>query len=312
MRKVLIIDDVHPVLLDSLLQAGFSVSYQPEIAPSQVENALSEVNVLVVRSKVLITRQLLRHAHQLEMIARAGSGMDNILSLPDRPISLVNAPEGNAQAVAEHSLMLILAMLNKFRSADASVRQFQWQREPHRGVELSELTVGIIGHGHVGSALARLLQPFGCKILAYDKYKADFVSGKTIACSYEQLMAESDIVTFHVPLTEETRAWMNGQWFSQLQKPIWLVNAARGELLEVEALLQAIAHHKILGAALDVLPNEKLALLTVEEQNLYKQLFEQSSLIFTPHVAGWTSASYRKISEVLAQKIIQHFQHPIL
>lgn len=309
MRKVLIIDDVHPALLDTLQLAGFEVSYQPDIAPFQVEAALSEVHVLVVRSKVQITALLLRNAHTLELIARAGSGMDNIASLPDRSISLVNAPEGNAQAVAEHTLMLMLAMFNKLRSADASVREFQWLREQHRGVELSELTVGIIGHGHVGGTLAQLLQPFGCRILAYDKYKKDFALGDTIACSYEQLMAESDVISFHVPLTEETRNWMNGDWFDSLEKPIWLVNAARGELLDVKALLAALDQRKILGAALDVLPNEKLKDASIEERSLYNRLFQRTELVFSPHVAGWTTASYRKISEVLAQKIVHHYRN---
>lgn len=308
MRNVLIIDDVHPALPDTLRKAGFEVSYQPDIAPFQVEAALLDIHVLVVRSKIQITAELLQNAHYLELIARAGSGMDNISSLPNRPIALVNAPEGNAQSVAEHTLMLMLAMFNKLRSADASVRQFQWLREMHRGVELSELTVGIIGHGHVGSALARLLQPFGCRILAYDKYKTDFAFGSTIACSYEMLMAESDVVSFHVPLTEETRDWLNGDWFGSLEKPIWLVNAARGELLDVEALLAALAQRKILGAALDVLPNEKLKDISADERALYNSLFQRAELVFSPHVAGWTTASYRKISEVLAQKILHHYR----
>lgn len=308
MRKVLIIDDVHVALLDQLRLAGFEVSYLPDIAPSAVADALSDAAVLVVRSKIKVTAELLQKADKLELIARAGSGMDNIVSLPNRPIALVNAPEGNAQAVAEHTLMLLLAMLNQFRSADASVRQFLWQREEHRGTELSELTVGIIGHGHVGGALAQLLQPFGCRILAYDKYKSDFAFGKTEACSYEHLMEAADVVTFHVPLTKETQQWMSNSWFQSLQKPIWLINAARGELVDAEALLKAIEQGRILGAALDVLPNEKLNQLAVHEQACYQRLFASQKVIFTPHIAGWTTASYRKISEVLAQKILLHFQ----
>lgn len=307
MRKVLIIDDVHPVLIERLLHAGFLVDYRPDILAHEVASILGDVEVLVVRSKLSITDDLLKYAPQLKLVARAGSGMDNILLSPSTEIGLVNAPEGNALAVAEHTLMLLLAMINHLRSADQSVRNFQWLREKHRGLELSELTVGIIGHGHVGGALANLLQPFGCRILAYDKYKVDFQNGRTEACNYEMLMKESDVITFHVPLTDETQGWMDEGWFNSLVKPIFLINAARGELLDLQALLNAIADGKIAGVALDVLPEEKLSTLKENRRVLYEKLFHHPQVLLTPHVAGWTTASYRKISEVLSMKILNYY-----
>ncbi len=304
---MLIIDDVHPILIERLEKAGFLVRYLPEIHPDNVSAQLADIDVLVVRSKIRVTDSLLKFPNSLKLIARAGSGTDNIEISEKHGIHLISAPEGNAQAVAEHTLMFILALVNKLKSADYSVGKFQWLREQHRGLELAELTVGIIGHGHVGSALAKLLQPFGCRILAYDKYKTGFEFGKTEACSYQQLMEHSDVISFHVPLTSETQSWINDSWFQSLGKPVFLVNTARGELLDLSALLNALESNHLAGVALDVLPNEKLSKIEGLERVSYEKLFQHPKVLLTPHVAGWTTASYKKISEVLAEKIISHF-----
>lgn len=305
--RLLVVDDVHPYLLEKLAALPqLQLDYQPEIAASAVAEALKTANGLVIRSKIHLSGDILAKAPHLRFIARAGAGMDNIDEGAARElgIKLFNAPEGNRLAVAEHVLSMLLCLFNQLRQADTQVRQGIWQREANRGLELAGKTVGIIGFGHNGSATAQLLQAVGCKVLAYDKYKKGFGTACIQEVSMERLFEEADILSLHIPLTAETYGMINQAFLGAFHKPIYFVNASRGEIAQLHALADALENRQLSGACLDVLEHEK-----PESWNeaLMQRLFHQPNVIFSPHVAGWTVESYRKISEVLAEKLLREF-----
>ncbi|MFN3528566.1 MAG: NAD(P)-dependent oxidoreductase [Bacteroidia bacterium] len=305
--RLLIVDDVHELLLKKLaVVPGLELDYRPFLAPSEVIEALKTAHGLVIRSKIQLSGQVLAMAAGLRFIARAGAGMDNIDEGAARElgIRLFNAPEGNRQAVAEHVLAMLLMLFNQLRQADAQVRQGIWEREANRGLELSGKTVGIIGYGHNGSATAELLAAVGCKVLAYDKYKTGFGNAQVHESRMERLFEEADILSLHIPLTSETRGMINSAFLGAFAKPIRLVNAARGEIVVLSDLAAALDNGQVQGVCLDVLENEK-----PENWNpvIMNRLFAHPHVVFSPHVAGWTVESYRKISEVLANKLLHEF-----
>lgn len=305
--RILFIDDVHPALTERLaLHPGVEIDYRPQISPAEVPAALRTAHGLVVRSKVYLDANLLAAAPKLQFIARAGAGMDNIDEAVARSlgIKLFNAPEGNRQAVAEHAVGMLLTLFNKLREADAAVRAGNWDREAHRGLELQGKTVGIIGYGNNGQATARLLFAFGCKVLAYDKFKTGFSDAFVKEASLEQLFEKAEILSLHLPLTSESRGMVNANFLGAFERLHWLVNAARGEIVVLSDLVEALEAGQLQGACLDVLEQEK-----PNEWNsaLMQRLFAQPRVLFSPHVAGWSKESYRKISEVLADKLLAEF-----
>ncbi len=305
--RILFIDDVHPALTERLaLLDGVEIDYRPQITSDEVPAALRTANGLVVRSKVYLNATLLAAAPRLKFIARAGAGMDNIDEAVANSlgIRLFNAPEGNRQAVAEHVLGMLLALFNKLREADASVRAGIWDREAHRGLELQGKTVGLIGYGNNGQATARLLHAFGCKLLAYDKFKTGFSDAFVKEASLEQLFEKADILSLHLPLTSESRGMVNADFLGAFEHLQWLVNAARGEIVVLADLVKFLESGKLRGACLDVLENEKPNSWNAD---LMQRLMAQPSVILSPHVAGWSTESYRKISEVLADKLLVEF-----
>ena len=220
-----------------------------------------------------------------------------------RNISLLNAPEGNRDAVAEHTLGLLLNLINKMRNADLQVRKKIWDREGNRGVELMHRTFGIIGFGNMGKAVSRRLSGFGCKIIAYDKYKKGLANDFVEEVELEELFERADIVSFHVPLTPETKFYVNDEFIESFKKNIILLNTARGEIMTLKSLVKYLKSGKISAAGLDVLENEKMAKLTEEQNELMAELFDMENVLLTPHVGGWTVESYIKISETLGKKI---------
>lgn len=305
--RVLIVDDVHPVLIEGLVsRSGVEVDYRPDIKPEEVPAALRESDGLVVRSKVFLDAHLLAAAPRLKFIARAGAGMDNIdeAAASALGIRLFNAPEGNRQAVAEHVVGMLLGLFNRLREADSSIREGKWEREQHRGLELQGRTVGLIGYGNNGKATAKLLAAFGCKVLAYDKYIAGFGEGAIREVSLEQLFEQAEILSLHLPLTSESRGMVNSSFLAAFERLQFVVNAARGEIVVLEDLLDALEQSKIQGACLDVLENEKPSQWN---QELMARLFKQKHVMLSPHIAGWSVESYRKISEVLASKLLTDF-----
>jgi D-3-phosphoglycerate dehydrogenase / 2-oxoglutarate reductase len=307
MKKILIVDDLHENIFPMLAELGFEVNYQPEITRSEILEIINNYEGLIIRSKTKVDTAFLSHCDKLEFIGRAGAGLDliDLKEVSRRNIKVFAANEGNADAVAEHTMGMILMLFNKLNWADAEVRQRVWHREENRGIELKGMTVGIIGYGNMGIALAQRLMGFGVNVLAYDKVeKKDYEY-----CLYAQkatlqdIFEQTDLLSLHVPLTDETRMLIDDDFISKFKKNIFIVNTSRGEVASTESILKGLESGKIRGACLDVLENEKLAKLTLKQEEIYSQLFQMKNVILTPHIAGWTVESYRKINEVLVGKI---------
>lgn len=300
MSKVLISDRTHPVLEQKLREAGIEVSVEPDHDYDGLVRAAQGVEGLVVRSKVKIDRAFIDRVPSLRCIGRVGAGMETIdvEYAEAHGIKCLNSPEGNRDAVGEHSVGLLLALLNNIARADAEVRRGMWQREANRGYELGSLTVGIIGFGNMGQAFAKRLSGFGCKTVIYDKYKE--------IGSLEDVQRESDVVSFHVPLTDETYHYLNAGFINAMKKPFYLINTSRGSVVDTEALVAGMDSNKVRGAALDVLEYENMqvdGLGDVPECVRYLQ--KSPRTVLTPHVAGWTMESKYKLAAVLADKIVE-------
>ncbi|MHA8075704.1 NAD(P)-dependent oxidoreductase [Aquirufa sp. TARAVU-A1A] len=299
-KKVLIIDEVHPSLAADLRSLGFEVDEQPQIHPKEVQ--LTGYQGLVLRSKMSLGAKELEGS-TLEFIARAGAGLDliDVDYCSVNQIAVFSANEGNRDAVAEHVIGQLITLARKINTADAEVRNGIWDREGNRGWELQGKTLGIIGYGNMGQSLAKKLQGFDMNILAYDKY-----APATHALT--DIFEQADILSLHVPLTDETKEMVNSAFIEQFKKPIVLINSSRGGVCSLEALAAGLSSSKLRGLALDVLPNEKLATWTTTEKTLFDQIASHPMTLFSPHVAGWTTESYWKINDALIDKIKTHYQ----
>jgi len=302
-NKILIVDDLHPAFKLAAEDMGFEVDDLPLIKKEEVLEILSNYIGLAIRTKFRVEEEVMNAAPNLKFVARAGAGMDNIdvATADKRNIQLINAPEGNCDAVGEHAIGLLLSLMNNFRKADIEIRAQIWDREGNRGYELKGKTVGIIGYGHMGQSFAKKLKSFEVNVIAYDKYKTGFSDEFVREVSMEEIVKFSDVLSLHIPLTNETKQMVNDEYLLHFRKSIFFLNTARGEIVNTKAVLNAIEKGKILGAGLDVLEVEKFPKLA--EQNFYQDLIQNGKVILTPHVGGWTFDSYRKISEVLAVKL---------
>ena len=308
-EKIWIADRVHPLFKEVLLDRGYEVMEDFESVPG--ENETTEVSGLIIRSRFPLTAKHLEQLPQLRFLGRVGAGMENIdlEAAEKRGITVVNAPEGNRDAVGEHALGMLLNLINNIRRADAEVRNGLWRREENRGTELSGKTVGIIGYGYMGSAFAEKLSGLAVNILAYDKYKSGFGSERVQEVSLEELQAESDIVSLHVDQRPENIGLLHEAFLKAFAKPFILINTARGKSLVTSDLVKLMQSGKIKGACLDVLEYEKSSF-----ENLFSQpvsddlryLMESDRVILTPHIAGWTGESKRKMAEVILQKLKAH------
>lgn len=301
--KILIVDDLHPVFKERAIALGYEVHDRPLITRAETMAVIGEYAGIAVRTKFRIDQELMDAATGLRFIARAGAGLDNIdeALAKQRNITLLNAPEGNMDAVGEHAIGLLLNLMNNFRNADLEVRNGIWDREGNRGYELKGRTVGVIGYGFMGRSFAKKLSGFGVNVIAYDKYKTGFSDDLAKEVSMEEMVKQCDVLSFHLPLTKETRQMVNEEYLLHFRKPIFLINTARGEIVNTKAVLSAIQQKKIIGAGLDVLEVEKFPALAA--QDWFNELKQSGQVILTPHVGGWTFESYRKISEVLAEKL---------
>lgn len=307
--QILIIDEMHPSIMDLLGELGHTVHYQPKITRAEILEKVGDYHGLIIRSKTPMDQELLMNARQLKFIGRAGAGLDqmDLGYIAARGIKLFHAAKGNRDAVAEHAIGGLLALFNHLIKADHEVRKGIWDREGNRGHELKGKTVGIMGYGNMGSAFARRLRGFGVKIMAYDKYKRDFGTDQVEEVIWEKIKAEADILSIHVPLTEETRNFFTFEELSGFQKPIWLINTARGEVIGFHALNKALDAGILQGAVLDVLENEKFQQFTESQKSEFDRLANRENVLFTPHVAGWTFESYEKINKVLVNGIKKAF-----
>jgi len=302
-KNILIVDDIHPIFIEQAEAMGYHCDYQPTIKPDQAYEILGGYEGLVIRSKFLVDHKVLDLSKKLQFICRAGAGMDNIDEnyAIEKGITLINAPEGNMDAVGEHAVGMLLNLMNNFNHADAEIREGLWKREANRGYELKGKTVGIIGYGFMGGSFARKLAGFSVNVIAYDKYKTGFSDQYVREVSMEEIVKLADVVSFHIPLTPETNGIVDDEYLFHFRKPIFLLNTSRGKVVKVQAVLNAIKQGKILGAGLDVLEVEKFPALG--EQSWYEELKQSGKVLLTPHVAGWTFDSYRRISEVMAEKL---------
>jgi D-3-phosphoglycerate dehydrogenase / 2-oxoglutarate reductase len=311
--KVVFIDTVHPILWERLSEKRFDCVDATCLKSSELNELLFEAEGLVIRSKFLITKEIIEASPKLRFVARSGSGLENIdvEYATQKGIRIFNSPEGNRDAVAEHALGMLLALNNHLVRCDAEVRQGMWNREANRGFEIKGKTIGLVGYGVMGNAFAQRLNGFDCTVLAYDKYKENYSNAYAQEADMQRIFNESDIVSLHLPLTDETRYLANTAWFNQFKKPIVFVNTARGKIVDTEALLSAINSGLVKGACLDVLEYESTSFENLRESDLpesFVALKNNSRVLLSPHVAGWTVESYEKLSRFLADKILAEFE----
>ncbi|PWJ58867.1 D-3-phosphoglycerate dehydrogenase [Dyadobacter jejuensis] len=307
--KILIVDTMHPSIFNMFEQHGWSYDYLPKLKRDEIMARLDGYDGLVIRSKTKVDEAFLSSTQTLKFIARAGAGLDliDLAAVGKRQLQLFHAGEGNRDAVGEQALGMILALFNNLLRADRQVRQGVWDREGNRGVELLHKTVGIIGYGNNGRATAKRFSGFGCEVLAYDRYLTNYGDEYAQEASLEELQRRCDVISFHVPLTGETRFWFNDSFISSFSKPFYLMNLSRGEVVSLPALVRALESGKVRGACLDVLENEKLHTLTEQQQGAFDYLKTSDRVVLSPHIGGWTHESYVRINEVLVRQIAEKF-----
>ncbi len=306
---VLFLDEVHEILATRLTAAGYLCVEAASFSVEECKIAMKTADGIIIRSRFHMNESFLKDTPKLQFIARSGAGMENIdvTYCENRGITLYNSPEGNRNAVGEHALGMLLALMNNLHTADQEVRNGKWDREGNRGIELDGKTVGIIGYGNNGKAFAKKLRGFDVNVLAYDKYKQSFGSDFVKECTLESIMDQADVISFHIPQNEETTYFANAEFFEKIDKSIFLLNLSRGKIVDTAALANAIENGKVLGAGLDVLEYEKSSFESFFEQELpkpFQYLLSSKKVILSPHVGGWTNESYFKLSNVLADKIL--------
>ena len=308
MKKVLFIDSTHKVLMEGLEKLGYQCDFFPSFVYEDYLRIIGDYQGIIIRSKIILDKEILLQAKQAKFIGRVGAGMENIdIEFAEKQgISCLNSPEGNRDAVAEHALGMILALRNHLLRVNTQVRQGIWLREENRGFEMKGKTLAIIGYGNMGKAFAQRLSGLQMKVIAYDKYKNDFSDEYVAQVDLSQVFQQADLVSFHVPLTQETHYMFDKTWIGQMQNPFYLINTARGPVVNTAHLLEAIEQQKVLGAALDVLEYEGLSFEQLQSDKLpqtYKQLLESDKVILSPHIAGWTMESNIKLSSFIVEKV---------
>ena len=314
MIKILIIDDVHPVMLHKFTQAGFSIDHNEAYTKEEVIERITDVDAVILRSKIIADKEFIDAGKKLQCIGRVGSGMEtiDIEYAESKGIVCCNSPEGNRDAVAEQVIGMLLSLSNNLCKAHAEVRNSIWDREGNRGFEIMGKTVGIIGYGNVGSVLAKKLSGFSVRVLAYDKYKQNFSNDFVQECTLSELQAQADIISFHVPQTSETRYMCNAEFIESCKNNCIIINTSRGSVVDTAALVAGLASGKVIAAGLDVLEYESFNFqdfLTDSMPEPFEFLRNSQNVILTPHVAGWSVESKEKLSSVLADKIIACLQH---
>lgn len=313
--KILFIDSNHNLLHETLQKAGHTCDLNYTWTKEEIENNIHLYDGIVIRSKIKITKEIIDKANNLKFIARAGAGMENIdvVYAESKGIKCFHAPEGNRDAVAEHCIAMILSLFNNLQKADKEVREGKWIREGNRGIELMGKTIGIIGYGNMGSAFAERLIGFGVNILVYDKYLNTLKfrqasNGRIAESTMKNIFENADIISIHIPLTEETHYLINDDFINQFSKNIYIINTSRGKCLNTADLVKNLKSGKVSGACLDVLEYEIVSFEDLDASSLpepFQFLIQSNKVILSPHIAGWTIESNEKIAKVLAEKILK-------
>ena len=310
---VLFVDSTHDRLPEKLHQSGFNCDYKPEIKTYDIIKIIPKYDGVIIRSKIKIDKTIIDAATNLKFIGRVGAGLENIdvEYATQKGIKCFNSPEGNRDAVGEQALGMLLTLFNNILKADFEVRAGKWIREGNRGLEIKGKTIGIIGCGNMGGAFAQRLKGFEANVIAYDKYKFDYSNEFVTEKELEDLFEQTDILSVHVPLTEETMFMINDEFINRFKKDIYIINTARGKVLKTEDLVKNMKSGKVLGAALDVLEYEQVSFENLHSDNdlpeAFQYLINSKNVVLTPHIAGWTQESNIKLSEYLADKIIAVF-----
>ena len=307
-HNILLIDQPHPFLESRLLELGFEILPMYKAAKAEIWQALPACLGVVMRSRLSADRAFINQGENLQFIAREGVGVEHIdvAYAESKGIRVLTSPEGSRDTVAEHTLGLLLALMNKLALADRQVRHGQWLREPNRGTEIRGKTVGIIGYGNMGSAFAQRLQGFEARVIAYDKFRTNYADFHAEEVDLATIFEESDIVSLHIPFSESNRHFVNDEFLSQFQNPIFLVNTARGLVLNTADLVKHLQAGTVLGAALDVLEYEENSFNFLNFDALpepFQYLKNAENVVLSPHIAGWSFESKLGHAQVLAEKI---------
>jgi len=304
-QQVLITANAHPCLKEGLERAGYQVTFRLSPDAEWLASNLNRFNGIVVSSNPIIDRGLIDVATELSWIARLGSGMEHIdvEYAKSKGIQCISSPEGNSVAVAEHALGLLLNLMRQICVLADEIKHGRWVRDMQRGEMLSEKVVGIIGLGNTGSAFAHLLASFGVIVMAHDKYRTGFSTPNIREVTLAQLQKHSHVVSIHLPLTAETLHYADTNFFNSLQKRPYVLNTGRGKLVDTDALVAALEKNQIAGAGLDVLENEQLSSYSPREKERLDKLLSDPRVLITPHIAGYSKESFRKMSEVILSKL---------
>ncbi|HKO75971.1 MAG TPA: 2-hydroxyacid dehydrogenase [Flavobacterium sp.] len=306
--KILHIDSNNPILWEQLEQAGFINHADFTSSKQEIEAKIQDYQGIVIRSRFKIDKEFLDKATNLQFIARVGAGLESIDCdyATSKNVALIAAPEGNCNAVAEHTLGMILSLFNKLNIADSEIRSGEWNREKNRGYELDGKTVGIIGYGNMGKAFAKKLRGFDVEVLCYD-IKENVGDANAKQVSLQELQQKTDVLSLHIPWTPETDKMVNLDFINAFAKDIWIINTSRGKNIITADLVTAMQSGKVLGAGLDVLEYEKLSFETLFQNkntpDAFQYLLDGRKVILTPHIAGWTYESHERLAQVIVDKI---------
>lgn len=307
--RILHLDTNHPILEELLSKAGFENHFDLRCSKGELLRHIDTYDGLIIRSRLPIDAEVLKAAKRLKCIGRVGAGLENIdlTTAQDMGIDVVNAPEGNANAVAEHCLGMLLSLLHKLPEANQSVKQGKWLREAHRGSELSTKTVGIIGYGTMGKAFAQKVSAL-CKECVCVDILTDKGDQYARQVTLKELFEIADVLSIHTPLTSKTTLMVNESFLNRFHKPIYLLNTARGKIVETAALVRALSQGKVVAAGLDVLEFEQSSfeqLTSIDQNEVFKSLILHPKVLLSPHVAGWTEESKYKLAQITAERVIE-------